>query len=217
MGSNHMHEAFKNSKRINKIKNEEAFPKMGEVKSHKVEKKKTNIRTKEIPLIDPQTGELNPLYEELMGQPHPYSKKSKSFKQEGIGKFNMPPFIEPKLKSRFIVKFPESFGIPEWGVSSVTRPTYFVEGKKWEDIAIILTDSITPSTSQALSKLIETEKIGDEFTFEICILGPDGDIIDKWEITGKFKSIDFGELDYHKSGITEILGLVTPTKCKLLF
>lgn len=32
---------------------------------------KTEIKTREIPLYDPYTGQLNPYYEELTGKPNP--------------------------------------------------------------------------------------------------------------------------------------------------
>lgn len=52
MGSNHMHDLFRNSK-------------------------------KEIPTHDPQTGELNPYYEELTGEPNPMTPtKSEDFISE---------------------------------------------------------------------------------------------------------------------------------------
>jgi len=52
MGSNHMHDIFR--------------------KMREEEEKKNKVEPKfEIPTHDPQTGELNPLYEELTGKKNP--------------------------------------------------------------------------------------------------------------------------------------------------
>jgi hypothetical protein len=192
-----MHDVFRNSK-----------------KNHKVEKKELKTRTKEIPLIDPQTGELNPLYEELTGQPHPYSKKVNI---EDIGKFNMPPVYEPKMNNRFTTVWPKEFDLQSWVLKSAARPMYHIFNDKWEDMLFSFYDPIAPPTSQSLYKLIDNGKVKDEFTFELHLLGPVGDVVEKWEITGKIKAIDFGALNYDKSKVTEIFMAFTPSKCNLLF
>jgi hypothetical protein len=68
MGSNHMHEIFRN------LKNNDPYPKMGEIKKIDTTKK---VDKKKIPTHDPQTGELNPYYEELTGEKNPLDIKTK--------------------------------------------------------------------------------------------------------------------------------------------
>ena len=67
MGSNHMHEFFRNSK-------------------------------KEIPTHDPQTGELNPYYEELTGEKNPLSQpKRVPTKKEAFNDYLMQIADDDKL------------------------------------------------------------------------------------------------------------------------
>lgn len=76
---------------------------------------------------------------------------------------------EPKRNNRFVVEFPEEFGIESYVVQSITRPklninqveipymntTYNTPGKYfWEDFEITFIDIIGPSTTRGIMNMI---------------------------------------------------------------
>ena len=90
--------------------------------------------------------------------------------------FNPVPILsEPKRKGRFILQFPSSWQVPEWGVLTSSRPkltigeteipvintTQYVAGKYvWEPIDITFLDSISaPNFTQAPASTKITEWI----------------------------------------------------------
>ena len=101
-------------------------------------------KTKEIPLYDPYTGEPNPHYEELTGKPNPLTTP-KGFTIDGVAeksrmglpimnkKIEVEPtkeFLDVKTNNRFLVVFPEEFGINEFYVKSIERPIMIIKRKK---------------------------------------------------------------------------------------
>lgn len=130
--------------------------------------------------------------------------------------------FEFKSNQRFILRFPEEFGLNEFMVKSTSRPKmsmmengYPIRRLEWEDIEIIFHDLITPSTSQRMIEIIENQR--HNFTYSLQMLGPVGDVVEQWDIIGFISSIDFGVLDYSSNNLAEIKMTFKPNQCVLVF
>jgi hypothetical protein len=135
--------------------------------------------------------------------------------------------FEPKMKSRYIM---EIDGIDAYLIKKAARPTIKFEtivldhinikrklqGKgEWEDIKLELYDPIVPSAAQ---KVMEWVRLGHESItgrrgyadfykkdLTIKMLGPVGDVIEKWKLKGAFiVNVDFSDLDYTSDDIAQI-------------
>jgi hypothetical protein len=135
--------------------------------------------------------------------------------------------FEPKMKSRYIM---EIDGIDAYLIKKAARPTIKFEtivldhinikrklqGKgEWEDIKIELYDPIVPSAAQKVMEWVRlshesiTGRRGyaDFYKKDITIkmLGPVGDVIEKWKLKGAFiVNVDFSDLDYTSDDIAQI-------------
>jgi hypothetical protein len=127
--------------------------------------------------------------------------------------------FEPKMKTRYIM---EIDGIDAYLIKKAARPTIKfetlvmdhinikrkIQGKgEWEDIKLELYDPIVPSAAQ---KVMEWVRLGHESItgrrgyadfykkdITIKILGPVGDVVEKWKLKGAFLvNVDFSDLDY---------------------
>lgn len=129
--------------------------------------------------------------------------------------------FEPKMQNRFIVQFPEEFGIPSYIVSSVNKPK-FANGK-WENIKIEFIDVINSITSRGLYKIVNRvtfrppdSQIKELFTIKISTLDAIGTSIEDWEVSiGKILKIDFGELNYDSDEVQRQSLLLEPLNCSL--
>jgi hypothetical protein len=111
--------------------------------------------------------------------------------------------FEPKMTSRFIcyVKDKEDNQfIPSYLLKKIARPVvnrYIENGEgkwRWNPIEIEIYDPVVPSAAQMLVKYIENPVV---FDMLVKLLGPVGDIVEKWEFTNvEITSIDFGTLDW---------------------
>ena len=134
---------------------------------------------------------------------------------------------EPKLKNRFIM---EIGGIPAFTIKTAQRPqitfekielehmniTRNVKGKgKCQDMNITLYDPIVPSAAASVMEWVRlhhesaTGRDGyQDFYKKNCtfqVLGPVGDIIEKWTLYGTFiEDATFGDLDFSDSQPVEI-------------
>ena len=144
----------------------------------------------------------------------------------GANEIFFTPF-EPKTKNRFIM---EVEGVPSFLIRAMSRPSIefeeielnhinvkrYVKGKsRWQPLDITLYDPIVPSGAQAV---IEWIRLGHEsvtgrdgysdfykknVTFQV--LGPVGDIVEKWTLYGTFiQDATFGDLDFSSSDPVEI-------------
>lgn len=109
--------------------------------------------------------------------------------------------FEPKVINRFSVVFPEPFDLPAYVCKKTTRPVLYLSPtgiRNWENMIFEFYDPVTPSTSQALHNGIRNLRTLDSqtITITLLLLGPPGDIVEKWDITGEISKIDFGILDY---------------------
>jgi len=134
---------------------------------------------------------------------------------------------EPKLKNRFIM---EIGGISAFVIKTAQRPqitfdevvlehmniTKYVKGKgRWQTLQITLYDPIVPSAS---AEVIEWVRLSHESATgrdgyqdfykkntSIKVLGPVGDIIEKWTLYGTYiQDATFGDLDFSTSDPVEI-------------
>ena len=136
------------------------------------------------------------------------------------------PF-EPKLKNRFIMDID---GIPAYTIKTAQRPqitfeevtlehmniTRYVKGKgRWQQLQITLYDPIVPSAASAVIEWIrlhhESATGRDGYSdfykknINFQVLGPVGDIIEKWTLNGAFiADASFGDLDFSSSDPVEI-------------
>ncbi len=135
---------------------------------------------------------------------------------------NVFSFYEPKRPNRFILLFPDEFQIPHQVVKTSVRPSAtFNNGTvEWEEIEIVLRDPIGPSMAQRMHELflrVGSSFTNREFEYRIQMLGPVGDIVEEWFITGFVSRIDFGELDYSSDELMDIKLIIKPTSCVLNF
>tara|TARA_B100000287_G_scaffold254733_1_gene239424 strand:+ start:110 stop:598 length:489 start_codon:yes stop_codon:yes gene_type:complete len=134
---------------------------------------------------------------------------------------------EPKLKNRFIMDID---GIPAYTIKTAQRPqitfeevtlehmniTRYVKGKgRWQQLQITLYDPIVPSAASAVIEWIrlhhESATGRDGYSdfykknINFQVLGPVGDIIEKWTLNGAFiADASFGDLDFSSSDPVEI-------------
>lgn len=118
--------------------------------------------------------------------------------------------FEPKVQNRFIMNID---GIPAYLIKTAARPTINnnvitldhinlkrkLKGKsEWQDLEITLYDPIVPSGAQAVMEWVRlahesvTGRNGYADMYkkdvQIQVLGPVGDIVEKWDIKGAFPS-----------------------------
>jgi len=134
---------------------------------------------------------------------------------------------EPKLKNRFIM---EIGGIPAFTIKTAQRPqitfekvelehmniTKYVKGKgKWQPMNLTLYDPIVPSAAASVMEWVRlhhesaTGRDGYQDFYKknvnFKVLGPVGDIIEKWTLYGTFiEDATFGDLDFSDSQPVEI-------------
>ena len=134
---------------------------------------------------------------------------------------------EPKLKNRFIMDID---GIPAYTIKTAQRPqitfeevtlehmniTRYVKGKgRWQQLQITLYDPSVPSAASAVIEWIrlhhESATGRDGYSdfykknINFQVLGPVGDIIEKWTLNGAFiADASFGDLDFSSSDPVEI-------------
>jgi hypothetical protein len=123
--------------------------------------------------------------------------------------------FEPTRLNRFLVKFPEEFGLPQWSVNSITMPK-LIGKNKWDDIKVKLINFIDPSANKHIYHNVIPNK---KFDFTIEFLDPTGVEVQKFTITVKsVKSIDFGGLlSYGDDGIVYSTIIFKIKKCILNF
>jgi hypothetical protein len=131
-----------------------------------------------------------------------------------MGKFK--PFIElePKRPNRFIVELIGT-DVQSWAIYEARRPVYTLEDG-WQDIEIELLDPIGPSTSQAIYNGIINKGLRNR-EIQIKLLDPTGIEVEKWEIKGDYKVINFGELSYSSDELMKIKITFKVLSCKLCY
>jgi len=121
--------------------------------------------------------------------------------------------FEPKQSNRWVVKFPEDFGIESWMVNHVSPVVYDAEKREWSDITITLYDAIPKSTSKVFSDLIEEGRFYN-FLLQMTMLDPVGDDVEDFNfVECNIKTIDFGHTDYNMKEFKVITLIVSYKKC----
>lgn len=121
--------------------------------------------------------------------------------------------FDPKQSNRWLVKFPEEFGLDEWMVKHVTPIIYNPEKRKWDDITITLWDAVHKSTSKRISKLIEDGRMYN-FNLKMIILDPVGENIEEFYFElCNITNIDFGVTDYEVSDFKVVTLGIKFKKC----
>jgi hypothetical protein len=145
-----------------------------------------------------------------------HAKKSFSIimeKEARLGPSTTFTAFEPKQSNRWLVKFPEKFGIETWMVRHVTPVIYDAENREWNDITITLWDAIPKSSSKALSDLIQEGKFYN-FLLQMTMLGPVGDEVEDFYFENCIiKTIHFGETDYNIQDFKVVKLIVSYKKC----
>ncbi len=127
---------------------------------------------------------------------------------------------KPKIKNRFLVKFPEKFKINPFAIKKCNKPKFIND--EWKNIKIEFISSTEPSISQSLFKIVKfikennTNKNKKIFDIVIEELDPSGAILEQWFVSvEKVLIINFGDLDNNK--IREPFILIKPINCVLNF
>ncbi len=120
--------------------------------------------------------------------------------------------LEPKRPNRFIVELVGT-NLDSWAITEASRPTYTLEGG-WEDIKIKVLDPIGPSSSMSIYSGIIEKGLRNR-DIKIKLLDPTGVVVETWEISGNYKSVDFGRLDYGKDEFIGIILIFEIKTCKL--
>jgi hypothetical protein len=153
----------------------------------------------------------------------------------------IPVQYEPKRENRFFAEFPSELGIEIWKIQQFKAPTYtansveipfinmvnYVEGQaKWEEMDIVLLDTIGPSTSQQVMEWVRlhTESLtgrqgyaaGYKKDIILKSLDPTGIEVEKWTLEQcMITSVDFGNNDMSSDEIKNITITVQPFRCIL--
>lgn len=103
---------------------------------------------------------------------------------------------EVKRPNRWLITFDAPYDkIAGFALSKSSRPKLI--NSKWSDIEIILRDPIAPSTTEGIMNgLRKNKKKKKPISYSLEMLGPVGDVVEKWLISGYIKEVDFGDLDY---------------------
>ena len=127
--------------------------------------------------------------------------------------------FEPKVQNRFIMNID---GIPAFLIKAAARPSInnnnividYINTKRklkgkseWADVSITLYDPIVPSAAQACMEWVRlahesvTGRNGYADMYkkdvQINVLGPVGDIVEKWDLKGAFPTT----VDFNGSGL----------------
>lgn len=155
----------------------------------------------------------------------------------------MPVPYEPKRQNRFILRFPDEFGINEWFVESASRPhisinsteiqflntsTYVAGRFTWGEISVKFRDPIGPSASQALMEWVRLcaesvtgrmgYAVGYKRNVDLEMLDPTGVTVEKWILEGTWlKDVNFDSLSYSQDGVASITASLRPDRCILVY
>lgn len=125
---------------------------------------------------------------------------------------------EPKKTNRFVVEFPEEFGIETFTVFKTNNPE-FIDGQ-WQNIEIIFRDYVGASVTEGLYNIINFAKTNNDkkilFNVEIKMLDPVGVSVQCWDISvEKIVEISFGNLDYSVDEVLCPYIVIKPFDCVL--
>jgi hypothetical protein len=121
--------------------------------------------------------------------------------------------LEPKKVNRFYVEFPKDlFAIEKYVIYEVTNLEAMVDNSgylSWSPVIFKMYDPINPSTSHFIMDILQKNKgrlptCDKAVTVKVKVLGPVGDIVSEWKLTGKVMSIDFGSFNWQSTSFQSI-------------
>jgi hypothetical protein len=199
-------------------------------------KKVTPIKeVNEIPMYDPYTGEPNPHYEELTGKPNPLLPPKRltidsvaETIRKGIEFLGLPiinnkvdieptkEFVDVKTNNRFLVLFPDNFGVTPIHVKSVTRPSLVIKRKligcklEISPVVVELIDLIKEEFKLNV-KLNDILKEHKRFNLTIQTVNPKGLVIEEMKLSDCFISeLNFSPLSYSDDNLSVTTITITP-------
>lgn len=152
------------------------------------------------------------------------------------------PFdYEPKRENRFFLEFPTELGIEVWKVQEVKKPTVkinsvevpylntsnWVSGRyTWDEMDIVLIDTIGPSTSQQVMEWVRLHvesltgrggyKSGSAKDLIIKALDPTGVPVEHWTLEQCIvTNADFGSFKHDSDALSTITITIQPFRCIL--
>jgi hypothetical protein len=151
----------------------------------------------------------------------------------------IPVDYEPKRENRFFAEFPDELGIEIWKIQQFKAPVYtansveipymntknYVQGQfTWEEMDIVLLDTIGPSTTQQVIEWVRlhSESItgrqgyaaGYKKDIILKSLDPTGVEVEKWTLQQcMITGVDFGNNDMSSDEIKNITITVQPFMC----
>ena len=146
----------------------------------------------------------------------------------------MPVQYEPLRKNRWVLRFPDDFGIQEWTLVSASRPkitqapveiqfmntsTWVLGRYTWEDINVVFNDPIAPSTSQAIMEWVRLQSesatgrqgyaAGYKRDIELDMLDPTGVTVQHWVLKNCFlTNVEFGDLSYSEDSLAQVTATI---------
>jgi hypothetical protein len=123
---------------------------------------------------------------------------------------------EPKMVFRFLVKFPEKYGIPPELVLRANKPKW--RDGFWGDMAVEFKDFVDGSVAtNILASMIDdlSADSESELTYSLISLNSVGIPVEEWEVVSDDVYFDFGDLDYGVSAMQTCKLVVVPTRCTL--
>lgn len=193
---------------------------------------------KEIPMYDPYTGEANPHYEELTGKPNPLlppkrpniDDVAEKARKEFLGlpiinnKVDVEPtkeYLDIKTNNRFLVIFPEEFGITPIHVKSVNRPSFRIYDKTFMGVKYGTRAEITPVVVELIDLIDENYKLNVKlneilnerkpFNLIIQTVNPKGLVIEEMRLTGCYiAEMNFSPLSYDNDNLSVTTVTIQP-------
>jgi|ERR1035437_10810 hypothetical protein len=123
---------------------------------------------------------------------------------------NIIKLIEPVYQNRFLLNFPEEFGLDSYTVSKIS-PLKYKADRGWKNIVITLFDV---TGVQATKKLVESIGIGVNHlrTYMIEKIDPTGASAERIFIDSNLVEIDFGKFDYASEEWNSINLIIHPVR-----
>ncbi len=122
-----------------------------------------------------------------------------------------------KVNDRFIVRFEKPFDIPSYVCKGITRPSFSIDENNVKSYDVMLLKFYDPIEKPTTEKIMRTLDKTNNIDFDLEMLDPVGDVVEKWVITGKVIHVDFGELDWQNAEPVEIEMVVKIKTCILEF
>ncbi len=131
--------------------------------------------------------------------------------------------FEPKRTYSWILDFPKEISIPSYIIESIRFPVFGKDneqgnGYKWGRMSVTMKQALYPNTAKQVYKIIkklQNEQL-DTFDTTIRVINPDGDVYERWTITGEIEEIDFDSLDCEEpAGVSKVVFVINVMDAKV--